>query len=120
MIDSQMGKNKFGQRLRDGSTQTVAGVSFLIMYYPKLKKIAQIIKKIERLLHQDESFKPIFTPPPMVSYRSARKLSSYLVCDKLYPLERKRGSYRYGNLRCQVCNNIEEIDTFKSTAAGES
>ena len=56
----------------------------------------------------------------MVSYRSARKLSSYLVCAKLYPLERKRGSYKCGNLRCLVCNNIEETDTFTSTSTGES
>ena len=48
----------------------------------------------------------------MVSYHTATKLSSYLVCAKLYPLERKRGSYKCGNLRCLVCNNIEETDTF--------
>ena len=60
------------------------------------------------------------TPSTMVSYRSARKLSSYLVRAKLYPLERKRGSYKCGNLRCLVCNNIEETDTFTSTVTGES
>ena len=43
-----------------------------------------------------------------------------MVRAKLYPLERKRGSYRCGNLRCLVCNNIEETDTFKSTVIGES
>ena len=48
----------------------------------------------------------------MVSYHSARKLNSYLVRAKLYPLERKRGSYKCGNLRILVCNNIEETDTF--------
>ena len=56
----------------------------------------------------------------MVSYRGARKLSSYLVRAKLYPLERKRGSYKYGNSRCQVHNNIEEIDTFTCTITSES
>ena len=56
----------------------------------------------------------------MVSYRSAKKLSSYLVRAKLYPLERKRGSYKCGNLRCLVCNNIEKTDTFTSTVTGES
>ena len=33
--------------------------------------------------HQNESFKRIFSPPPMVSYNSARKLSSYLIRGKL-------------------------------------
>ena len=56
----------------------------------------------------------------MVSYHTATKLSSYLVCAKLYPLERKRGSYKCGNLRCLVCNNIEEIDPFTNNVTGES
>ena len=120
MIDSQMGKIKFAQRLKAGSKQAGFGVPFVITYHPKLKKIAQIMKKLEHLLYQDESVKRVFTPPPMVSYRSARKLSSYLVRAKLYPLERKRGSYKCGNLRCLVCNNIEETDTFTSTVTGES
>ena len=78
------------------------------------------MKKLEHLLYQDESVKGVFTALPMVSYRSTRKLSSYLVRAKLYPLERKRGSYKCGNLRCLVCNNIEGTDTFTSTVTGES
>ena len=73
------------------------------------------MKKLEHLLYQDESVKRVSTLPSMVSYRSARKLSSYLVRAKLYPLQRKRGSYKCGNLRCLVSNNIEETDTFTST-----
>ena len=70
------GKVKFGQRLKVGSKQAGFGVPFVITYHPKLKKIAQIMKKLEHLFYQDESFKRAFTPPPMVSYRSARKVSS--------------------------------------------
>ena len=98
--------------LKVGSKQAGFAVPFVITYHPKLEKIAQIIEKLEHLLYQDESVKRVFTPPSMVSYRTARKLSSYLVRAKLYPLERKRGSYKCGNLRCLVCNNIEETDTF--------
>ena len=36
----------------------------------------------------NEDVKSVFTPAPMISFRSARKLSSYLVRAKLYPLER--------------------------------
>ena len=71
-------------------------------------------------MYEDESVKRVFTPAPMVSYRSARKLSRYLVCAKLYTLKRKRGSFKCGNLKCLVCNNIEETDTFTSTVTGES
>ena len=121
MIDSQMGKVKFGQRLKAWSKQAGFGVPFVVTYHPKLKKIMKIMEKLEHLLlYQDESMKRVFTPPPMDSYRSARKLRSYLVRAKLYPLERKSGSYKCGNLRCLGRNNIEETDTFTSTVTGES
>ena len=94
MIDSQMRKVKFGQRLKAGSKQVGFSVPFVRTYHPTLEKIAQIMKKLEHILYQDESVKQIFSSPPLVSYRSARKLSSYLVRAKLYSLERKRGSYR--------------------------
>ena len=38
--------------------------------------------------------KSVFTPRPMVSFRSARRLNSYLVRAKLCPLERMVGSYK--------------------------
>ena len=55
-----------------------------------------------------------------MSYRSARKISSYLVRAKIYPLERKFGSEKCGKSRCEVCLNIHETDTFTSTTTGES
>ena len=76
------------------------------------------MKKLENLLYQDESVKQVLTPPPMVSYRSARKLSSYLVRAKLYPSEREIVSYKCGNWRFQVFNYTEESDTFTGTVTG--
>ena len=120
MINSQMVKIKFGQRVKAGSKQASIGVQFVITYHPKVKKIAQIMENVEHLLYQDESVKRVFTPPPMVSHHKARELSSYLLHSKLHPLQRKRGSYKSGNLKCLVCNNIEETHTFASTVTGES
>ena len=61
IIDSQMkkkiGKVKFGQMLKVGSKHAGVGVLFVITYHPKCKKIAQIMKKLEHLLYQDESAK---------------------------------------------------------------
>ena len=68
----------------------------------------------------NQEVKNVFTPGPIVSYRSARKISSYLVRAKLYPLERKVGSEKCGKSRCEVCLNIQETDTFTSTTTGES
>ena len=101
-------KVRFGQRLNAGRKSAGVGVLFVITYHLKLIKI---VKRLEHLLCKNKSVKRVFTPPPMVSYRNTRKLSSYLVRAKLYPLKRKRGSYKCGNSRCQVCNNIEKIDT---------
>ena len=78
------------------------------------------MKKYQNILYQDETVKRVFTPFPMVSYRNARKLSSYLVRAKLYSLERKRGSSKCGSSRCQVCNNIEETEIFSSTVTRET
>ena len=96
MIYSQMAKGNFGQK-KIRELKSVTGVPFVITYHPKLREIASIMKKYQNILYQDETVKRVFTPFPMVSYRNARKLSSYLVRAKLYPLERKRRSYKCGS-----------------------
>ena len=48
----------------------------------------------------------------MVSYRSACKLSSYLVRAKLHRIERKVRSCKCNGKRCEVCKNVLETDTF--------
>ena len=55
----------------------------------------------------------------MVSFRSARKLSSYLVRAKLYPLKRKVGSFECKGKRCQTCLNVNETDSFASSVTKE-
>ena len=119
MIDSQKTQVKFGKK-KCRVLQSVTDVPFVITYHPKLRQIASIMKIYQNILYQDETVKRVFTLFPMISYRNARKLSSYLVRAKLYPLERKRGSYKCGSSRCQVCNNIEETETFSSTVTGET
>ena len=114
-----MAKVKFGQK-KHREIKSVTSVPFFITYHPKPGEIASIMKKYQNIWYQDETVKRVFTPFPMISYRNARKLSSYLVRGKLYPLEQKRGSYKRGSSRCQVCNNIEETETFSSTVTGET
>ena len=50
----------------------------------------------------DQEVKRTFTPQLMVSNRSARNLSSYLVRAKLYPIERKVGSCKCNGKRNTV------------------
>ena len=80
--------------------------------HPLLKSLSSIVNNNICLLHMDQEVRRTFTPQPMVSYRSARKLSSYLVRAKLYPIERKVGSCKCKGKRCEVCKNVLETDTF--------
>ena len=68
----------------------------------------------------NQEVKHVFTPGPKVSCRSSRKISSYLVRAKLFPLEKKVGYEKCGKSRCEVCLNIHEIDTFTYTVTGKS
>ena len=62
----------------------------------------------------DEELKKVFYPGPMISFRSARKVSSYLLGAKVYPLERIVGLFLCNKSRCQVCLNVNETGTFTS------
>ena len=60
----------------------------------------------------DVEVKKVFHPGPMVSFRSAREVSSYLVRAKMYPLKRTVGSFKCKKSRCQVCLNVNEDRPF--------
>ena len=68
----------------------------------------------------NEEAKKVFTPGPMISFRSVRKLSSYLVRAKLYPIERTVRSFKSNGKRFQTSLNVNETDTFTSTTTGET
>ena len=44
----------------------------------------------------------MFTPTPMVTFRSARKIKDSHVRAKLYPIERNVGSRKCNKIRCEV------------------
>ena len=58
-----------------------------------------------------EEVKHLFTPGPMVSFRSPRKISIYLVRAKLYPVERPVGSYHVARfvLPVRLHNNLKKL-----------
>ena len=64
------------------------GVSFGLTYHTLFKSIGKIINKNLSLLYMNNEVKKAFTSKPMISFRSTRKMSSYLVRAKLYPEER--------------------------------
>ena len=76
-------------------------------YHPLLKSLSSIVNNNHHhLLHMDQELKRAITLQPMVSYRSTRKLSSYLVRVKLHPIERKVGSSRCNGKRCELSKNV--------------
>ena len=99
VIEKEMKKFHFSKEGQK-SKKVEKGVQFLPNYHPLLNKLSSIRHKNLYLLYMNQEVKNIFTPGPIVSYRSARKISSCLVRAKLYPLERKVGSEKCGKSRC--------------------
>ena len=78
-IDSEITKVKFNIREISRKNESKNGVPFIITYHPLLNSVYGIIRKNLYLLNMDQKVKEVFSSQPMVSFRSARKLSSYLV-----------------------------------------
>ena len=91
LISAKMDQVKFSNIERKRNSKTQKGIRLVMTYQSLLKSLSSIVNNNIYLLHMDQEVKRTFTPQPMVSYRSARKLSSYLVRAKLYPIERKVG-----------------------------
>ena len=99
LIENEMRKVKF---CKEGikKTKGVIGIPFAVTYHPQLENLVRIINQNIYLLNMNEKTKKIFSPRPMVSFRSPRKINSYLVRAKLYPLDRLVGSTKFGKKWC--------------------
>ena len=111
-IDFEIRKVKFNIKQTNKKNKSQNRVPFVVTHHPLLNSLYIIFRKNVYLLNADEKVKEVFSSQPMVSFRSARKLSSYLVRAKLCPLERRVGSYKCRCNRCQVCRSIKETDMF--------
>ena len=99
---------------------TYKGVTFVFTYHPLLKSFQSLINNHLIILYLDENSKEVFMPGPMVTFRSSRKLSSYLVRVKLYPPERVTGSCKCHGKRWAVCLNVNKTSTFTSSVTHET
>ena len=114
LIDTEVEKVKFPCTSRKTETK-MKGIPLVITYHPLIKDFASVIRKHLYILYLNKEVKEIFTPGPIIPSRGARKLTSYLVRAKLYPLERSVGSFKCNGKRCQVCLNVTETKIFSST-----
>ena len=65
------------------------GISFVTTYHLKVKELEKLIRDLLPFLYGDGDVQKFFSLPPIVSYRSARKIKDYIMRSKLYPVERK-------------------------------
>ena len=92
LISAEMDKVTFSNIEGKSNSKTQKGILLVVTYHPLFKSLSRIVNNNIYLLHMDQEVKRTFTPQLMVSNRSARNLSGYLVRAKLYPIERKVGS----------------------------
>ena len=100
-VDQELGKAESFEMSRR-TNKKHKGVCLVATYHPLLQNIGRIFHRHLDLLYTDQEVDSVFTPGPMASFRSARKISSYFVRAKLYPLERRVGSFKCGGRRCQI------------------
>ena len=93
---------------------------YITTYHPLLQNIGRVFHRHLDLLYTDQEVERVFTPGPMASFRSARKISSDFIRAKLYPLERHVGSFKCGSRRCQVCLNVTETEAFTRTSTNQT
>ena len=114
-IDEEMNKVKFSEKISNNSKLS-KGLPFVVTYHPSLNCLSRIIKDNLNILYMSRDTKVVFSPRPMISFRSLHRISSYLVRAKLCPLERFVGSMQCKKRRCEVSANVTETYTFSSTA----
>ena len=105
-----MGKVKFSGYTRRNKREK-KGIPLVIAYHPSLENIGKIINQNLYILYMNKDVKNVFTPAPMISFHRAKKLNSYLVRAKLYPLERTVCSVQCKEKRCQTCHNVKKTET---------
>ena len=80
-------------------------VPLVVTCRPKFKSLSWIIREKPYLVHMNDEVKKTFTISPMISFRKSCNISSDIVREKFYPLERTL---------------ISITDTFSSTVTDEN
>ena len=84
IIDYGMETVNFRENKKKSGINKRKGVPFVVTYHPKLKNLSKIIKDNLYLLYMNDEVKKTFTPSPMISFRSSRIISSYIVSVGFY------------------------------------
>ena len=88
VVNNQIDKVVFG---RDQSVKKnlESGIPFVTTYHPEVKELGKMMRDLLPFVYNDGEVQKVFSPPPIVSYRSARKIKDYIVRSKLHPVEKR-------------------------------
>ena len=105
VVNNQIDKVVFG---RDKSVKKnlESDIPFVTNYHHKVKELGKMIWNLLPFLYSDGEVQKVFSPSPIVTYRSAKKIKYYIARSKLYPVERNVKCRGCGSSRCQVCKSI--------------
>ena len=92
----------------------------MVTHHPRLKALNKSTHENLDLVYMNYNSTCNVTPEPMVPFKTAHVLSSYRVRDKLCPLERTGGSWKFSKKRFDVCEKFENGDTFQSSVTFET
>ena len=80
LIESKAKKVKITRNVNNTNrSKSIKGVPFVLNHHPKLKSLNEILTKNLYLLYMDKEVKKVSLSKLLISFRSARKLSNYLV-----------------------------------------
>ena len=91
-----------------------SGIPLAVTYNPAFNNLSTTLRENFNIFYSDLEFRTVFTPSPLIAYRSPQNLKSFLVRSKTYPLQRTVRSSKCGSKRYQVCLNVSETDIFES------
>ena len=106
IIKTETDKVKFKRQEIQRREGVIKGVPLVITYHLLLKFVGKILQNHLYFLYKDNEFKKVFSPALMVYFKSACKLSSYLMRANLYSLNRSVGLFKYEKPRFEVCLNV--------------
>ena len=90
VVNDQIDKVVFGKN-PPVKKSSETGIPFVATYHPKVKDLGKLIRIYSHSFCNDEEVENLFLPPPLKSYRSARKIKDYIVRSNLYTVERRVG-----------------------------
>ena len=78
VVNNQIDKFVFG---RDQSVKKnlESGFPFMTTYHPKVKELGKLIMDLLPFLYSDGEDQKVSSPPPIVSYRRAKKIKDCIV-----------------------------------------